>query len=210
MKPEDDDRDAIDVLYDIDERLSEAIDDGELSNANIRVTAEPGTKRRELLCYIHEHGPCTLSDVRHIGGDATTRALRTLYDSFALNRTASDDGGFEYWVSDAGETLLKSDQQTLSDAAEDKPTPDPWERADITESEYRAVKVVKEASGAPQASDVNDEFVSRSNVSKEAGKGAAITPYLTNMYREGYIDRTPTRPFHYWVTDKGDNLLQDA
>jgi hypothetical protein len=209
MKPDDDDRDAIDVLYDIEDQLSQAVGNGGLSDTNIRVSADPGTKRHELLCYIHDHGPCSLSDVRHIGGDATTRALRTLYDAFALNRKASDGGEFEYWVSDMGEALIESEQQTLSDTTEVEPAPDPWEEADITESEYRAVEVVKEASGAPQSSDVNDEFVSRSNVSKESGKGAAITPYLTNMYRDGYIDRTPTRPYHYWVTDKGKDLLQD-
>jgi len=34
-----------------------------------------------------------------------------------------------------------------------------------------------------------------------------VSARLTDLWRDGYVDRTPSQPYRYWLTEKGKDVL---
>jgi len=86
----------------------------------------------------------------------------------------------------------------------------PWESLPVNMSQYNALKTVDEASGTPKSGDLNEDYAEKMGTDpRDKENGFKISPRLSELYGEGYVDRTPNHPFRYWVTDKGKELLDE-
>jgi hypothetical protein len=84
----------------------------------------------------------------------------------------------------------------------------PWEGLPVTMGQYTALKTVFEASGTPKYKTLNEGYAEKLDTDpRDKDNGPKISPRLSELYGEGYVDRTPNQPFRYWVTDKGKELL---
>jgi len=207
MKP-DDDREPIEVLYDIEKKI-ERVNDDPISALEPRIDPGPESNRYKLLEYISDNEPVSSGECESIAGESTTRALTTLYYNFAVDREMKN-GSYEYTITPLGEKVLDGGQSTLSesDTGTDQDS-DPWDGTPATKTTYYAIKCVAEADDAPRSVDITDEFERQSGSTIQDSSTPAVSPYLTAAYKKGLVDRTPSQPYRYWLTEKGKDVLND-
>lgn len=205
MKSEDETEDA---LQRIERKVESIASDNPLSQLEPRLNPAPGSPRYQLLEYVRDAGPVTATDAEEVSDINVTREFTELFRAFALDREKNSYGNYEYEITVLGERVLDSEQTSLDDPVCES-EPDPWEGRPINESQYWAIQIIDDISDAPRSAEINELFVERAPVTHEKGHGSVVTPYLTQIHRDGYVERTPTEPYRYWLTEKGKEVLGD-
>jgi len=213
MKPDNDNREPIEVLYDIERKIEESRSITELEP---RTPVDVGTPRYDTLKCVRDRGPITVNGcdehVDHAINKISASATR-LYRSYALNRSKNSDGEYMYAVTPLGKKMLQTEQQTLESSCNDaedagaSDTPPEWEGTGLTKHMYYALKALDNTNGNPTTADMADEFIRLTELTAESGSSYRISPYMTRLKRDGYVDRTPNRPYHYWITERGRDAL---
>jgi hypothetical protein len=170
-----------------------------------RISVDPGTKRYKTLCIVFEDGPLDADAVADRLGKRASGVLTRLHDAFVIDRTA--DGRFE--INDLGRDALNGGNQTLDDIDDDQPDadpdPDPWDDTPLNRGQYTVLQAIADASEHPKTTDIVDAYA---DAGFEASS-SAVSARLKSLFDDGMVDRTPARPYRYWVTDDGDDLLSD-
>jgi len=216
LRPMNDDREPIDVLYSI-EKLLEGIDQKmayELPDVRMNLTAN----RVEVLRFIDEHGPVSADEIKqNISQGSVTARVRELYDKYAVDREQRD-GEYYYELSPIGERVANDHSldefSTESDGVDEQEEPeeaDPWEFTPLTKSRYLALKAVCETKGNPKAAEANDLYCEYINADTEHYPSGArrIAGELSELNKTQYLNRAPNKPYRYWVTEEGKELLED-
>jgi len=198
------------------EDLLAAIDDLQADDADrdrlpteARMNVDPGTKRYEVLCIVFESGPITAGEVKTRLGKSATGVLTRLHDGFLIDR--DDDNRFT--INDLGRDALNGGNQTLDDidadpAADDADSSDddpgdPWDETPLNRGQFVVLQAIADESGHPKTVDLIDAYA---DAGFEASS-SAVSARLKDLFDQGFVDRTPARPYRYWITDDGDDLL---
>jgi len=218
MSKTDGGREPIDVLYSIEDKLSQlATPNGSIPDEPRFVPSKEETAYDVLGC-LKEQGELTSSEIRDLTGrNDVTRPLSNLWKRYQVDREKNDtsaNGLYIYRINELGERAfeLAEEMGGGSEPEQSKLTgeTDPWEDADVTRSCYFAIKAISESSGSPRTTDINDRFLELTGLDEHNSKGPTIGPYLSRLIKEtDYIDRTPNIPYRYWVTEQGEELLGD-
>lgn len=202
----DDEREPIQILREIDEKIDEITNQPQMPSAT-RWVPSVGSKAYNILQTVQESGPVSSKEVNEQRDGNVTRPLTKLYRHYLVNRTGTAGSGYEYTLSELGKEALRHKQETLDDANGSSKTK-PWEKTDASRGEYYALICVAEHDDAPTSSDITDNFVERSHVSK-SDNGPEVTPYLSTAFQKGLVNRTP-KPYRYWLTEDGEEVLKQG
>jgi len=205
------------------EDLLAAIDDLRADDADrdrlpteARMNVDPGTKRYDVLCIVFESGPITAGEVKTRLGKSATGVLTRLHDGFLIDR--DDDNRFT--INDLGEAALNGGNQTLDDIGSDgghgnserhaeniksgaKEPADPWDETPLNRGQFVVLQAIADKSGHPRTVDLIDAYA---DAGFEASS-SAVSARLKDLFDQDFVDRTPARPYRYWLTDDGDDLL---
>jgi len=196
-----------DLLAAIDDLQADDADRDRLPTA-ARMNVDPGTKRYEVLWIVFESGPITAADVEARLGKSATGVLTRLHDGFLIDR----DDGNRFTTNDLGEAALNGGNQTLDDIdadpaadddADDDPV-DPWDSTPLNRGQFVVLQAIADESGHPKTVDLIDAYA---DAGFEASS-SAVSARLKDLFDQDFVGRTPARPYRYWVTDDGDDLLE--
>ena len=175
-----------------------------------RMNVDPGTKRYEVLQLIGHDGPLSHDEIATRIQKSATGTIRRLFDGFLIDKT---DAG-RYTINDLGRAALNGGNQTLDDidsddqADADDPdeTADPWDETPLNREQFTVLGAIADESGHPRTVDLLDAY-------EDAGfeaSSSAVSARLKDLFDQGFVDRTPARPYRYWITDDGEELLGDG
>ncbi|AFH22500.1 hypothetical protein OSG_eHP28_00040 [environmental Halophage eHP-28] len=200
-----------DLLAVIDDLRADDADRDRLPT-EARMNVDPGTKRYDVLCIVFESGPITAGEVKTRLGKSATGVLTRLHDGFLIDR----DDGNRFTINDLGEAALNGGNQTLDDidaapAAGDDPDSsdddpaDPWDDTPLNRGQFVVLQAIADESGHPRTVDLIDAYA---DAGFEASS-SAVSARLKDLFDQDFVARTPARPYRYWITDDGDDLLGD-
>lgn len=162
-----------------------------------RFNPSKGTLRYEALKTVAESGSITAAEVKEkLGDSGVTGALSRLYNGYCVDRTEKKP--YEYEVTSLGKTVL--------DGFSHKNSLD-WSDVPVTESEYITLQSINEYDGHPLSSDLDPYLNKHGFVTQSSNSSAA--PRLSKLFENGFVDRTPTQPYRYWITEEGEELLEE-
>lgn len=219
MSKTEDGREPIDVLYNIEDKVSElAPYSGSLPDKPRFVPSKEDTAYDVLEC-LKDGDELTSSEIAERVQNDVTRSLSTLWKSYEVDRVESDtitNGLYIYQINKLGERAfeLAQEKEAIKDAkrkqAQLTQQKDPWQDADVGRSAYFAIQAIDEISGSPRSTDIDDKFLELSGLEEHNTKGPTVGPYLSQLIKQTeYIDRTPNIPYRYWVTEQGKELLNN-
>ena len=196
-----------DLLAAIDDLQSDDADRDRLPAA-ARMNVDPGTKRYEVLEHIRHDGPLSHAEISQRIQKSATGTIRRLFDGFLIDKT---DAG-RYTINDLGRDALNGGNQTLDDIDADPaagddaddPDDDPWDDTPLTQIQYEALQAVDETSGHPTTSEAIEYYAPDGYAHTQT----ALAAQLWELFQDGFVDRTPSKPYHYWLTDDGEALLE--
>jgi len=169
-----------------------------------RISVDPGTKRYDVLWIVFESGPITAAEVADRLGKSATGVLTRLHDAFLIDRD-----GDRYEVNDLGSDALNGGNQTLDDidgdAAADDPADDPWDETPLNRGQFTVLQAIVDESGHPRTVDLLDAYA---DAGFEASS-SAVSARLKDLFDQGFVDRTPARPYRYWITDDGQAVIDE-
>jgi predicted transcriptional regulator len=210
----DNDKTTDELIRDTHDMVSALVDTDKLP----RRRPDKDSKNGKILMCLHQfRSPATTADVSqhtNIPHSTVASEITKLWQAYLLDRT--DETPKTYRLTVRGENLIKEwekqstlDTHTLkSDSNTDQdPEPDPWDNTDLTRRRYQALNCVADFNGHPKSKDIDDKFCDVIGLEPERRNQYRITPYLTKLYRNGYVERPPSKPYSYWPTDKGKDAL---
>lgn len=215
MSETDSGREPIDVLYSIEDKVSQlATPNGSMPDEPRFVPSKEDTAYAVLKC-LKEQDELTSSEVKERVGSDVTRPLWDLWTCYQVDRAETNGNThatYIYEINELGERAfeLAQEQSVAAATGQSKLTKEkePWESADLSRSFYFAVKTIYEASGSPRSADINQRFLELTGLAEHNSKGPTVGPYLSQLIKEtDYIDRTPNRPYRYWVTESGRKVI---
>jgi len=217
MKPENDDRDPVEVLYDIEEKI-EASNSGAIANLEPRnQVGNPSTVMYECLEKIVKDGPIANDGLQSAVSGSVTQAVSRLYKMYAIDREKKGKS-YQYEATALGEKLIQDGQTTLNDSEEGQDSdPEsvkerPWDKYDVSPNQYHALvaleKTAEKIDRHPTTNDMNETFVELANPSRRPDGRPEASTYMSVLNKKGFVDRTP-KPHQYWITEKGKKVLND-
>jgi len=176
--------------------------------AAARMNVDPGTKRYEVLAVIGHDGPLSHDEIATRIQKSATGTIRRLFDGFLIDKT---DAG-RYTINDLGRDALNGGNQTLDDidadpAAGDDPDDDPadpWDSTPLNRGQFVVLQAIADASGHPKTVDLIDAYA---DAGFEASS-SAVSARLKDLFDQDFVDRTPARPYRYWITDDGEAVIE--
>jgi len=212
MKRENDEREPIEVLYDIETNTEEILknDSDPLSQLEPRLSAT--NLRIRIIKELIDNEPITSQELQEAFEFDASSNIRKFYDTYLVNRSGSTGGGFTYEVTELGykfaeQYINNNDSNADVDTEENSLSLNPWDNSDVTRGEYYALKCVSDSSDSPRSKDINEHFVNISNLGEGKTNTKAVTPYLSTLFGKGFVDRTPNQPYRYWLTEEGKQVL---
>lgn len=193
------------VLFDISSKVSEIHDrmDGDDLPSEPRSKPNCGSKRHRIIEVLDTTTPMSSGELcDEMGGEDVTGALRRLYDSYLVDRHHSGNS-YKYEINRLGEKVLEG----IDDEQTEETLVDPWDGTDLNRGEYIAVKLVDEYDGHPRGKDLEKSYLEKMDRSESNSTAYRVSARLTNVFQGGYVDRTPTQPYRYWVTEEGKEVL---
>jgi hypothetical protein len=213
-QPEDDDREPIEVLYDIEAAVNGETgqsDRGDLPKEPRKVPRR-GSALQRVLHYLSRNGASSNDELSDNVEGNVTRAASNGYFAYLLDRKRPEST-YLYEINEVGEEALRRSEEVSEarnpEVEQDTLAPDPWEKADIAKGNFIALRCVADAEDAPRSTDIDERFRDETDAPGDTN-GPAVSPYLTNLFDDGLVDRTPTRPYRYWLTEDGKEILSDA
>jgi len=135
----------------------------------------------------------------------TTRPLTALWRSGYLRR--SEKRPYEYELSQSGRELLEEYGKTGLDGIVEEKESVPWDDSEATKKEYAALQAIAESQGHPTTSDAGERYGRLLNIDSGTNKLSAT---LNRTHRKGWVERTPERPYYYWLTESGEQVYERA
>lgn len=197
-----DPRDIIDETLERVKRIEGMIE----QELQLRVNIKKGANTRDVLEHIAENGPSTSSDLDGIVSN-TTRALTTLYQGGYVNRNGQRP--YRYRISEKGRRALAKERakeqasENQTEIAEATTPSNPWDGTDLYPGQYRVLEAIDDYNGHPKSEHIK-EYIEEE---VEELQASSAHPTLFAVFDEGYVDRTPSRPYRYWLTEKGRRIL---
>jgi len=139
-----------------------------------------------------------------------TRSLTNMYNAYLIDREDTS-AGYIYRINRLGKGVLDEiDQQSELADTQEIETTNPWDDLDgIAENSWKTLNAVNDHEGHPRSKDL--ETVLNSNGIKHSGSNIpAASPYLSKLFKSGYVDRTPTQPYRYWLSEKGHDAVEQT
>jgi len=135
---------------------------------------------------------------------------RIVFDGFLIDKT---DAG-RYTINDLGRDALNGGNQTLddidadpaaddADSSDDDPA-DPWDETPLNRGQFIVLQAIADESGHPRTVNLLDAYA---DAGFEASS-SAVSARLKDLFDQDFVDRTPARPYRYWITDDGEALLE--
>ena len=215
MNADEDTRTAYEVLYSIEQSVSELAENQQSDGLpdELRASFSRGDLKYKILKYVAENAPCTSSDVSEgIDGDPdVTRPLTLMYRSYVIDRKADDSEQHNEYVyspnrltEDAISEVESQLEVTECDTTdEDQTPPRPWKEAGVLKRSFLVTLLVREHDGHPTSDDIGDGLQQFGYERSETGWSAS--PALSDAFEDGLVQRTP-RPHKYWLTEKGKEV----
>ena len=178
--------------------------------AAARMNVDPGTKRYEVLEHIRHDGPLSHAEISQRIQKSATGTIRRLFDGFLIDKT---DAG-RYTINDLGHDALNGGNQTLDDIDADRVADDPdssddpadpWDETPLNRGQFTVLQAIADASGHPKTVDLLDAYA---DAGFEASS-SAVSARLKDLFDQGFVDRTPARPYRYWITDDGQAVIDE-
>jgi Fe2+ or Zn2+ uptake regulation protein len=170
-----------------------------------RMNVDAGTKRYEVLQVIGHDGPLSHEEIATRIQKSATGTIRRLFDGFLIDKT---DAG-RYTINDLGQAALNGGNQTLddidSDESDDDPDADPWDDTPLNRGQFTVLQAIADESEHPRTVDLIDAYA---DAGFEASS-SAVSARLKDLFDQDFVGRTPARPYRYWITDDGDDLLNE-
>lgn len=188
-------------------RLESLVESGQ----ELRLDLGSQTNMKRILAEISQKEPVCSSKIESVNGDVT-RQLYKLYIAGYVNRDESCSP-MEYWISQKGRLALESvtKQKKIADSDENQEweTPQhPWEKCELNHSQWRTLELVNEYDGRPSPADIDGEYRKKTNANSSE-HGYAVSARLSELYDGGFVGRTPNRPYIYWLTERGKDVLNE-
>lgn len=198
--------DAIELLEDIHEKVT-GNDWGDLAGQDGVPRWEPSQDEvaGEVLGVLADHERLDSDELskRVNGTESVSRVAIDLYRALLIERR-TNGRTFSYEINEIGQSVVDSwDEQT-----ELIEKTGPWENTELNRAQYKVLKLIAEHSEHPMSKDINPEYLEKTGAT-ESDKGYAVSSRLSQLYDGDYVDRTPERPYRYWLTDKGKSTVQD-
>ena len=218
MNADEDTRTAYEVLYSIEQNVSELAENQQSDELpdELRASFSRGDLKYKILKYVAENAPCTSSDVSEgIEDDAdVTRPLTLMYRSYVIDRQADDSQRHNEYVytpnrltEDAIDEVESQLEVTGCDTnGEDQTPPRPWIEADVLKRSFLVALLVDEYDGHPTSEDLEDGTQAFGYDGSKTDSAASRA--LSNAFKDGLVQRTP-RPHKYWLTEKGEEVTAD-
>jgi len=207
LRPMNDDREPIDVLYSIEQEVSNLSNERCLEDLEPRLNPDPGELTYKVLHYIKENGPITSTELGNQLDCLQSRILSRLYQTFLVDREPVGNQEFSYSITPVGEKALETEQVELINNGPQTVSTEPWVSTDLNRGEYYAIKLVNEHEDAPTPPEIEDRFQEYGYESNT--DSLAVSARLSELKNTPYVDRTPHEPYRYWVTEEGKELLED-
>jgi len=185
--------------------------------SGLRNTPDPETLTGQLLHVLYEDGGwMTAAKLeQHTSRNGVTRALTRMYRSFVIDRT--DEIPYRYRVNHHGVGVVEewaaenNSQQSLPESdhgsGAEPADPDPWDGTGLNRAQYMALQVVRDSDGGPKQSEQLSEAYADRGYDEFSNGRPTVGPRLSELYKKEYVGRTPSQPYYYWLTDKGEDLL---
>lgn len=205
--------DPMEVLGDI-KRTVDTIEAKMAIELESRIDLAKADGARECLQYLARYGPSTASDIRE-GTTLTdaTRPLAKLYHSYHTDRV-NGKKPYIHTISQLGLRALseyKEGQQTTLDNStgyEEPQQVQPWNGTELNRSQWTALTLVADYEGRASPADIEEGYCNAVG-SDGHENGYAVSSRLSELYELGYVGRPPGRPYIYWLTDAGQDLLEN-
>jgi len=196
LTPENDDRDPIDVLYDIEKKVNAAHDP--IAELEPRAQAKPETQIGTTLADIAEKQPAKNADLEVDTADSN---VTRLYKMYLVDRE-KDDGAYQYTVTPLGEKILnKHEYDWVGDDA-------PWKTTELNKGQYYALKALEELNDATNE-QLDKKYCELMAAKRRKDRMPRVSPRMTELFEMGLVNRTPGTPYRYWPTEEGLRVLDD-
>jgi len=178
-----------------------------------RIVPKIGGHKYKVLKELELRGAQTNSEMEI---DGKSNASTRLYHSYLVDRERSENGAYKYSLNELGERALRMAENegelshpSFNETIGEKPDKvvHRWDNSNLSKSNYLALELVKEYDGCPQTADLEDDFT---KYGYESSTASAVGARLSQLFKEGYVERTPHRPYYYWVSDKGEKELGES
>jgi len=218
MNADEDTRTAYEVLYSIEQNVSELAENQQSDELpdELRASFSRGDLKYKILKYVAENGPCTSSDIAEAfdNGTDVTRPLTIMYRSYVIDRQTDGLQGHTKYVyspnrltKDAIDEVESQLEVTEGDTIEgDQTPPRPWKETDVLKRSFLVTLLVDEYDGHPTSEDLEDGTQAFGYDGSETDSAASRA--LSNAFKDGLVQRTP-RPHKYWLTEKGEEVTAD-
>jgi len=194
-----DDKDPKEILLDIHERVQAVERKVERTPRDV---PEEGTKRREVLKYVHNNPGTTSKQIENELNYDPTSALRSLWSSFILDRTQKQP--HNYRTSDLGERVVESYNNGESNGSQVTLNKNrPWEDTKLKGGGYIILHLIDEYDGKPTTNDLKKEFAEF-----RIGNERSCSPRFSDLYNKDFVIRTPWRPYKYALSEKGEKFME--
>jgi len=178
-----------------------------------RIVPEIGSHKYKVLKQLELRGAQTNPEMEL---DGTSNASTRLYQSYLVDREKSENGAYKYSLNDLGRRALeiaegneKPSQSSLDKNLENQSSGVKyrWGGSELSKCNYLTLELVKKYDGCPQTTDLEEEYT---ELGYQSSNGYAVGARLSELFKDGYVERTPHRPYYYWVSDKGKKELVES
>lgn len=215
MSVDNDNREPIEVLYNIEDKVSQLDTDNTSLPDEPRFVPSKEHGAYEALSILKDGGKFTSTQLDEtVSKQKVSRILSDLWKSYLVDRSESNTrtgGQYIYQINDLGNRALEIVEEHGKEPEQSQLTKEkePWEDLDISRSMYYAMQAIDEQSDTPRAKDIDKRFLELSGLDEHTSVGPTVGPYLSKLAKNTeYVDRTPVQPYRYWVTEKGKEILE--
>jgi len=197
---------AMELLEDIHEKVTgNGPEVPSTENGGPRWQPRPDQQPGRVLEILYENGQMTVSEISE-GMDnmpAITRSMTDLYRAYLVERDEKPNNvPNKYEINQNGEWVVESwtKQAEIGEL-------NPWEQTELNRSQYIALELVAEYDGRPRSSEVNEDYLERTDANAHEN-GVAVGARLTELYDMGHLGRPDYEPYIYWATESGRGILE--
>jgi len=179
-----------------------------------RLPESQDTTYAKIMNVIMDVQPATSTEIaENIDEGNITRSLTRLYHTYHLNRSEKN-GNYEYETTALGEKYAESleEQKKLDSTKQTEQEKPPWHDTDVCRGEYYALKAIHESDERKSSRELNERYCELLGTEPSNADSIKVAARLSELYEEdgeGYVGRPPNKPYVYWLTDKGRQLIND-